>query len=259
MTAPKFRRFKLDGRKIVMLTAYDWISARLLEEAGIDAVLVGDSLANVVQGKGTTLPVTLEEMIYHAEMVVRAVSRAMVVVDLPFPYCQSGKKRAVSAAARILKETQADAVKLEGGRNRAATIRAVVEAGIPVLGHCGLMPQNVREYGGFSVQRDREQLLGDATAIEAAGAFGVVLECIPAELARETSKKLAIPTIGIGAGADCDGQILVMHDMLGFRDEDDIPKHNKRYADLGATVKDAVARYAEEVRSGSFPTVEQSF
>lgn len=257
LSAPKFRQLKHDGRKIVMLTAYDWATACLLDAAGVDAILVGDSLANVVQGKGTTLPVTLREIIYHAEMVARAATRAMVIVDLPFPYCQSGKKEAVRAAARIFKESQADAVKIEGGRNRAKTIHAVVEAGIPVLGHCGLMPQDIRRLGGFSVQRDREQLLEDVRAVEDAGAFGVVVECVPADLAKEATLTTMIPTIGIGAGPDCDGQVLVLHDILGFGETR--PRHNKVYAEIAAGISDAVGRYAEEVRSGTFPTPEQSF
>jgi len=259
LTPPKFRELK-GTRKIVMLTAYDFPSAAILDGCGVDVILVGDSLGNVVQGRTTTLSVTLEQMIYHAEMVVRAVSDTLVVVDLPFPFCQLGPKAATKAAARILKETQADAVKIEGGADRASTIAAVVAAGIPVVGHCGLLPQAVRKLGRFVVQRQREQILADVAAVEAAGAFGVVLECITADIADEATRLANIPTIGIGAGSHCDGQVLVFHDLLGFSaDRAKTPRHVKRYADLRQTIEGAAKQYADEVRNGIFPGKESSF
>lgn len=256
MSVPKFRRLKEQARPIVMLTAYDWPSARLVDAAGVDAILVGDSLGNVVQGRRTTLPVTLDEVIYHADMVVRGTQQALVVADIPFPYCQLGKDETLRAAARLLKEAQINAVKIEGGRNRAETVAALVEAGIPVLGHCGLLPQHVLA-SGYTIPRDRERLFDDIKAVEQAGAFGIVLECIPAELATEVSRSIAIPTIGIGAGPGCDGQILVFHDMLGFHPNP--PKHVKVYADVAGMITEAVRSYTDEVRGGTFPTAEQSF
>ncbi len=260
LTPPQFRDLK-NRRKIVMLTAYDYPGAALADQAGVDVILVGDSLGNVVQGKATTLPVTLKQIIYHAEMVTRAVSNAMVAVDLPFPFCQLGPKAALRAATKILKETLADAVKIEGGADRAPTIAAVVAAGIPVIGHCGLLPQNVRKMGGFTVQRNREQLLADVAAVEDAGAIGIVLECMPAPIAAEATRSISIPTIGIGAGPDCDGQVLVFHDMLGFTASETtkIPKHVKKYADLRRIVGDAISAYADDVRNKTFPTDENSF
>ena len=254
LTPPKFLELKQSGRKIVMLTAYDFPSAEILDGCGVvDAVLVGDSLGNVVQGRQTTLPVTLDQMIYHAEMVARAVSNALVVVDLPFPFCQLGPEAATKAAARILKETLADAVKIEGGADRGATIAAVVAAGIPVIGHCGLLPQAVRKVGAFVVQRDRERVLADVAAVESAGAFGIVLECITADIAAEATQVAGIPTIGIGAGPYCDGQVLVFHDLLGFSADAKVPRHVKCYADLQQTIRNAVKQYAEDVRREEAP------
>jgi 3-methyl-2-oxobutanoate hydroxymethyltransferase len=260
LTLSKIRAFKQEGRKIVMLTVYDYPGACLLDAAGVDLLLVGDSLGNVVQGKATTLSVTLDEMIYHAEMVVRGVDRSFVVVDIPFPFCQLGSTEAIRAAARILKETSADAVKFEGGASRASTVAALVDAGIPVLGHCGLRPQEIRQTGGYFVQRQREELFQDITAIEKAGAFGILLECIETELAREATSLLRIPTIGIGAGPFCDGQVLVFHDLLGYKPEQTrTPKHVKQYADLQTIISNAVKSYADDVRNAVFPDVENSF
>jgi 3-methyl-2-oxobutanoate hydroxymethyltransferase len=260
LTLPKIKAFKQEGRKIVMLTVYDYPSACLLDNAGIDILLVGDSLGNVVQGKATTLSVTLDEIIYHAEMVVRAVERSFVVVDIPFPFCQLGSTEAIRAAARILKETSADAVKFEGGESRASTIAALVDAGIPVMGHCGLRPQEIRQIGGYFVQRQREKLFQDITAVEKAGAFAVLLECVETELAREITNLLQVPTIGIGSGTFCDGQVLVFHDLLGYKPEQTkIPKHVKQYADLQTIISNAVKNYADDVRNAVFPDTENSF
>ncbi|MFZ5833495.1 MAG: 3-methyl-2-oxobutanoate hydroxymethyltransferase [Planctomycetota bacterium] len=258
ITVPEFRGLKDAGRKITMLTAYDFTMARLIDAAGVEGILVGDTLAMVVQGHETTLPVTLEEMIYHARMVGRAVEHALTVVDLPFPTFHLGPHAAVEAAARILKETRCQSVKLESGRQQAAVIAALVEAGIPVMAHCGLRPQSIRQLGGFRVQREEAQLLDDAKAAQDAGAFAVVLECIPAHVSARITAELRIPTIGIGAGAGCDGQVLVVHDLLGMLGGRRL-KHVKAYADLHATILDAVTRYRDEVRRGEFPGSEHSF
>ncbi|MCL2622564.1 MAG: 3-methyl-2-oxobutanoate hydroxymethyltransferase [Planctomycetaceae bacterium] len=251
MTVPKFLQKKQLGKKITVVTAYDYPGARLVDAAGIDAILVGDSLANVVQGRSTTLPVTIEQMIYHAQMVVRAVKNAMVIVDMPFPTSQSGGAATLDAAARIFKETEADAVKIEGGQSRAKTIRTVVEAGIPVMGHCGFLPQSIRKMGGYKIQRDRQQLIDDVSAVEAAGAFAVVLELIPPEWGTEISKMIAIPTIGIGAGGGCDGQVLVFHDLLGFSDTPP-PKHVKQYASIYEIALAALEQYKNDVENSLF-------
>lgn len=241
-----------------MLTAYDFLTASLLDAAGIEGILVGDTLGMVVQGHSTTLPVTLDQIIYHAEIVGRAATHALVVVDMPFPTTHLGVHEAIASAARVLKETRCQAVKLEGGADQAGVISGLVAAGIPVMAHCGLRPQTVHQLGNYRVQRDRDRLLADAQAVEAAGAFSVVLECIPEELAREITAALKIPTIGIGAGAGCDGQILVIQDMLGLT-PGRLPRHVKTYAKLRDTISEAVARYRDEVRDGTFPGREQSF
>jgi len=259
LTVPRFARLKNSGRKIVMLTAYDYPSAAIVDRAGADGVLVGDSLGMVIQGKNTTLPVTIEQMIYHAEIVSRAVRRAVVVVDLPFLTFQLGIARAIENAGRILKETAAQAVKLEGGKEQANLITALTDAGIPVMAHLGLRPQSVRILGGYRVERDRERLLADAEAVQAAGAFAVVLECIPAVVAGEITRRLTIPTIGIGAGNETDGQILVYHDLLGYSPDERIPKHSRRYADLRSIISDAVRSYADDVQAGRFPGPENTF
>ena len=258
ITVPAFRAMKEARQKISVLTAYDFPTARLLDEAGIEAILVGDSLAMVVQGHETTLPVTLDQMIYHAEMVGRAVQRALVIVDMPFPAAHLGDRQTVAAAARILKETRCQAVKLEGGAEQAGAIAALTAAGIPVMAHVGLRPQNVHQMGGYRVQRDEPRLLQDARAAEQAGAFSVVLECIPETTAATITRSLQIPTIGIGAGADCDGQVLVINDLLGLTGGH-VPRFVKRYADLRSVICDAVTRYREEVRQGTFPGAEETF
>jgi 3-methyl-2-oxobutanoate hydroxymethyltransferase len=246
------------GRKISMLTAYDFPMARLVDQAGVDSVLVGDSLSMVVQGHDTTLPVTLDQIIYHAEIVGRAVERALVVVDIPFPMASTGIHQAVAAAGRILKETRCQAVKLEGGAEQAEVIAALVSAGIPVMGHVGLRPQSVHQMGGYRVQRDEDVLLRDAQAAEQAGAFSLVLECIPTDQAAAITRELSIPTIGIGAGPDCDGQVLVVNDLLGLT-IGAVPRHVKRYANLGETIQQAVGQYCADVQNGIFPSDEQSF
>ncbi len=257
ITVPGFAALKAAGQKISVVTAYDYTMAQLADAAGVEGVLVGDSLGQVVAGYATTLPVTLDQMIYHAEMVGRAVRHALVVVDLPFPTFQLGRRRAIAAAARILKETACQAVKLEGGADRADVIAALVSAGIPVMAHCGLKPQSVHQLGKFRVQRDGQEVLADAQAAEAAGAFAVVLECIPAETAAKVSAALRIPSIGIGAGPSCDGQVLVVNDLLGLT-AGPLGRHVKAYADLRATITAALARYRDEVRGGQFPGKEQS-
>ncbi len=258
ISVPKFVAMKAKGEKISVLTAYDYPMAALLDSAGIDAILVGDSLSMVVQGNVNTLPVTLDEMIYHAEMVGRAVNRALVIVDMPFPSYHLGTHKAIENAGRILKETRCQAVKLEGGADQAEVIAALVSAGIPVMAHIGLRPQNVHQLGTYRLERDRETLLRDAKAAEEAGAFSMVLECIPAELAAEVTQAIAIPTIGIGAGTGCDGQVLVLHDLLGLT-PGRVPRHVKAYADLKSQTVDAVTRYRDEVRDGTFPGEEQTF
>lgn len=258
LTVPQFVALKSQGRKISILTAYDYPMAALLDAAGIEAILVGDSMSMVVQGRETTLPVTLDEMIYHAEMVGRAVEHALVIVDLPFPSNHLGVPRTIESAGRILKETRCQAVKLEGGAEQAEVIAGLVAAGIPVMAHVGLRPQSVHTMGGYKVQRDEARLLADAHAAEAAGAFGVVLECIPAAAAAKITRELAIPTIGIGAGPDCDGQVLVVNDMLGLT-SGYVPRFVKPYADLRGMIVEAATRYRDEVRSGAFPAPGQSF
>ena len=257
MTVPKFVSLKREGRKISMLTAYDFPFATLLDAAGVDAVLVGDSLSMVVQGHENTLHVTLDQIIYHTEIVGRAVRHALIVADMPFPSYHISRSAAVANAARILQETRCQAVKLEGGVEQAETIAALVGAGIPVMGHVGLRPQTVHQLGGYKMQRDGAKLLADARAAEQAGAFALVLECIPAAVAAEITATLEIPTIGIGAGNQCDGQVLVIHDLLGMT-SGYVPRFVRRYADLTTTIKDAVEHYCQDVADGKFPGEEET-
>jgi 3-methyl-2-oxobutanoate hydroxymethyltransferase len=257
ITIPQFRSMKGTGERITMLTAYDYPMARLLDPL-VEGLLVGDTMSMVVQGHSNTLPVTLDEMVYHAEMVGRAATHALVVVDMPFPSFHLGVYKAIENAGRILKETRCQAVKLEGGVDQAEVIAGLVSAGIPVMAHCGLRPQSVHQLGGYRVQRDEEQLLEDAKAVEAAGAFAVVLECIPAPMATRLTAELSIPTIGIGAGAGCDGQILVTHDLLGLT-SGYVPRFVKAYADIGSVVTKAVTEFRDDVRAGKFPGPEQQF
>lgn len=258
LTVPAFVAAKAKGRRLAVLTAYDHLWAGIFDAANVDAILVGDTLGMVVQGRSTTLPVTLEEMIYHGEMVARAVKHALVVVDMPFMTYQISPEQAVANAGRILKETGASAVKLEGGVNQAETIRALTAADIPVMAHVGLKPQSVRRLGGMSkIQRDEGQLLADAHAAQEAGAFSVVLELVTRSIAGRITKELEIPTIGIGSGPDCDGQVLVGPDMLGLT-EGFSPKFLKRYADLRSQIVSAAATYVAEVRAGQFPDESHS-
>jgi 3-methyl-2-oxobutanoate hydroxymethyltransferase len=258
VTIPDFARWKAEGRKISVLTAYDFTMARLLDSSGVDCLLVGDSLGLVVQGRSTTLGVTLDQMVYHAEMVARASERALVVADLPFGSYQASAEQAIASATRFLKETQCQAVKLEGGRRMAGTIRALVAADIPVMAHVGLTPQSIRRLGGFKVQRDEGNILDDARAVAEAGAFALVLECVPAEVAARVTSDVPIPSIGIGAGPHCDGQVLVTPDLLGLF-EGFRPKFVRRYADLGEPIRNAVREYVADVQAGRFPSDGESF
>lgn len=258
ITVPVFSGMKAAGQKITVLTAYDYTMAKLLDATGIEGILVGDTMSMVVQGHDNTLRVTLDQMIYHAEMVGRAVEHALVIVDMPFPSYHLGLHKAIENAGRILKETRCQAVKLEGGVDQAETIAALTSAGIPVMGHCGLRPQNVLQLGGYKVQRDEELLLADAKAVEAAGAFSLVLECIPSRIAKRITEEISIPTIGIGAGPDCDGQVLVTNDLLGLT-SGYVPKFVKAYADLQGTITGAAEAFRNEVRSGQFPTPAQGY
>jgi 3-methyl-2-oxobutanoate hydroxymethyltransferase len=243
---------KRQQRPLAMVTAYDWPTGRLVDEAGVDCVLVGDSVAMVVAGRDSTIPATLEQMIYHGEIVARAVSRALVVVDLPFPLQHLGVRKAVASCARILKDTGCQAVKLEGTAGQADVIAGIVAAGIPVMGHVGLRPQAVHQLGGYRMQRDLDHLLADAKAAAEAGAFAVVLECVPPEVAAAITAAIDIPTIGIGAGPSCDGQVLVLHDLIGLS-LGHVPKFVRAYADVKTTLADAVARWRADVASRTWP------
>ncbi len=258
ITTARLQRMKQQGTRISMLTAYDFTLASLLDQAGVDMLLVGDSLGMVVQGRTTTIPVTLEQMIYHGEMVARAARRAMVVVDLPFPHGQLGVRQTLRVAAQVLKETGCQAVKLEGGAEQAKTITALVSAGIPVIAHVGLRPQSVHAVGGYRVQRDEPKITRDAVAAQKAGAFCVLMECVPSGLAKTITEKLTVPTIGIGAGPHCDGQVLVTHDLLGLS-VGRVPKFVRPLADLAEQVRRAASEYNESVRQATFPGVDETF
>ncbi|MFV1968519.1 MAG: 3-methyl-2-oxobutanoate hydroxymethyltransferase [Pirellulaceae bacterium] len=258
ITVPEFTARKSEGRKICMLTAYDFPMGSLLDRAGVDGILVGDSMSMVVQGHESTLPVTLDQIIYHAEIVGRAVESALVVVDMPFPTFHLGVHRAIEDAGRILKESRCQAVKLESGEDQAGVIAGLVRAGIPVMAHVGLRPQSVLQLGGYKVQRDEERLLRDAQAAQDAGAFSIVLECVTSSIAAKITETLRIPTIGIGAGAGCDGQVLVTNDLLGIT-SGYVPRFVRQYADLQTTILEAVACYMEEVRTGTFPGNDETY
>lgn len=261
-TAVTFLDHKQKGEKISMLTAYDYSTAKLVDQAGIDGILVGDSLGNVMLGYEDTLSVTVEDMIHHGAAVARGAKNALVVVDMPFLSYQTSVYDAVKNAGRLVKEGHAQAVKLEGGEEFAPQIRAITAASIPVMGHLGLTPQSIHTLGGYRIQGKTEaaaqKLLEDALAVEEAGAFALTLECVPAKLAQLITSKLSIPTIGIGAGAGCDGQILVYQDMLGMFD-DYTPKFVKRFAEVGEVMKNAFAEYNRQVKEGSYPDEAHSF
>lgn len=258
MTVPDFQAAKIRGQRLTMLTAYDYTMARLLDAAGVDGILVGDSLGMVVQGSDNSLAVTLEDIIYHTRLVARGISRSLLVADMPFMTFQVSSQQALANAGRLVKEGGAHAVKVEGGVRSADAIAAITSADIPVMGHIGLTPQSIRRLGGFRVHREEDRLMEDALATEQAGAFAVVIECVPSELAEKVSQAVRIPTIGIGAGAGCDGQILVTHDMLGLFD-DLRPRFVKQYADLSRHILEAVESYCQEVRDGAFPAAEHEF
>lgn len=262
LTTLQIASMKAEGERIAMVTAYDATFARLIDQTGADVLLVGDSLGMVVQGHQTTLPVTMDHMVYHTQAVVRGSERALVVADLPFMSYQASIADALRNAGRLLAEGGCQAVKLEGGERCAATIAALVAAGVPVMGHVGLTPQSVNVFGGYKVQgRGGEaatQVLRDARAVAEAGAFGVVLEIVPGDLAAEITEALSIPTIGIGAGARCDGQVLVCYDLLGLN-EGFSPKFLKRYAELGADAREATRRFVDDVKAGTFPADEHTF
>lgn len=261
-TVNDFIGSKAEGRKISMLTAYDYSMAKLLDESGVDSLLVGDSLGMVVLGYEDTLQVTMEDMIHHCRAVARGAKSAMVIGDMPFMSYHVSTEETVRNAGRLIKEGLVQAVKLEGGREVADRIRAVISAQIPVVGHLGLTPQSVNMFGGFKVQGKSEEaaksIIEDALLLEEIGVFSIVLECVPADLAKIISEKLTIPTIGIGAGADCDGQVLVTQDMLGMY-SDFVPKFAKQYAKVGPAIQQAVADYGEEIRSGAFPEKKHTF
>lgn len=253
---------KQQGQKISMLTAYDYTMAQIIDRAGIDIILVGDSASNVMAGHETTVPMTMEQMIYHASCVVRGVEQALVIADLPFMSYQVTAKEALKNAGAMMKEAGAHGVKLEGGKAIVKTVKRIVDAGIPVMGHLGLTPQSIYKFGTYKVRAtedaEAEALLGDALALEQAGCFAIVLEKIPASLAAKVTDKLAIPTIGIGAGAACDGQVLVTHDMLGLNKAFN-PRFVRRYADLDTSMTEAVQGYITDIRSGDFPNEEEQY
>ena len=262
VTTHRLMEMKQRGEKIAMLTAYDYSTARIMDEAGMDVILVGDSAANVMAGFESTLPITLDHMIYHAQSVVRAVERALVVVDLPFGTYQGNSKQALASAIRIMKETEASAVKLEGGAEILESVERILCAGIPIMGHLGLTPQSIHKFGTYNVRAkedaEAERLLSDAKLLEQAGCFAVVLEKIPAELGARVSQSLQIPTISIGAGGGCDGQVLVVHDMLGINNEFS-PRFLRRYADLYSVMTGAFKGYLEDVKSGDFPNPQEQY
>jgi len=262
VTISQIREMKRKGEKITMLTAYDYVTAKIIDEAGVPLILVGDSLGMVVLGYNSTIPVTLEVMLHHTKAVVRGVKNALVVGDMPFMTYTINMEEALRNAARFLQETGCQAVKLEGGVSVADRVKRIVECGIPVMGHIGLTPQSIHQFGGHKIQgktpEAAKRLLEDAVALDQAGAFAVVLETVPAPLAALITKKISIPTIGIGAGAGCDGQVQVINDLLGSY-TDFVPKHAKQYARIAGIMADAISAYDKEVKAGEFPTEAQSF
>ncbi len=262
VTTRRLIEMKQRGEKISMLTAYDFTSARILDEAGIDCILVGDSASNVMAGNVTTLPITLDQMIYHGKSVVKGTSRALVIVDMPFGSYQGNSKEALASAIRIMKESHAEAVKIEGGSEVRESIERILSAGIPVMGHLGLTPQSINKFGTYNVrakeEAEAEKLIADARLLEEIGCFGIVIEKVPASLARRVAEQLTIPIIGIGAGNGCDGQVLVMHDMLGLN-RGFSPRFLRRYADLHSVITDAVGHYIEDVKHGDFPSEQEQY
>ena len=262
VTTRRLTEMKQRGEKISMLTAYDYSSAKIIDGAGIDVILVGDSASNVMAGNVTTLPITLDQMIYHGKSVMKGVSRALVVVDLPFGSYQGNSMEALASAIRIMKESHAEAVKIEGGSEIRESVERILSAGIPVMGHLGLTPQSINKFGTYAVRARQEEeankLIEDAKHLEELGCFAIVLEKIPADLAKRVAEELTIPVIGIGAGGGCDGQVLVMHDMLGIN-QGFSPRFLRRYADLAGVMTDAVSRYIEDVKSGDFPNESESY
>ena len=262
VTTYRLTEMKQRGEKIAMLTSYDYSMAKIVDAAGVDVILVGDSAANVMAGYETTVPITLEMMIYHARSVVRAVNRALVVVDLPFGTYQGNSKVALDSAIRIMKETEADAVKMEGGEEILESVQRILSAGIPVMGHLGLTPQSIHKFGTYAVrareEAEAEKLLHDAHLLSEAGCFGIVLEKIPAALAARVTREIPTPTIGIGAGPGCDGQVLVIHDMLGIN-KGFSPRFLRRYADLHTVITEAVGQYVQDVKSCDFPNEKEQY
>lgn len=262
VTTHVLSEMKLKGEKIAMLTSYDYSMAKLVDEAGIDVILVGDSASNVMAGNETTLPITLDQMIYHGKSVVKAVNRALVVVDMPFGTCSGNPLESLNAAIRIMKETGADALKIEGGKEIITDIKKIIDAGLPVMGHLGLMPQSINKYGTYVVRAKEEaeaqKLIEDAKILEEAGCFAIVLEKIPAELGRRVASELRIPIIGIGAGNGVDGQVLVIHDMLGLT-QSFSPRFLRRYLNLADEIKGAVNHYVEDVKAKDFPNEKEQY
>lgn len=262
VTTHRLREMKERGEKISMLTAYDFSMASIIDDAGMDVILVGDSASNVMAGNITTLPMTIEQMIYHGTSVMKAVKRALVVVDMPFGTCSGNPEKSLDAAIRIMKETGADTLKIEGGEEIIQDIRKIINAGIPVMGHLGLMPQSINKYGTYTVrakeEKEAEKLLRDALLLQEVGCYGIVLEKIPSTLAQKLTSQLAIPTIGIGAGPDTDGQVLVMHDMLGLN-KGFSPKFLRRYEDLHTVITNAVKHYIDDIKQRDFPNARESY
>jgi len=262
ITTNTFSKMKMNGEKISMLTSYDYSMARIVDESGIDGILVGDSASNVMAGNETTLPITLDQMIYHGTSVVKAVKRALVVIDLPFGSYQGDSKLALASAVRVMKETSADAVKLEGGIEVLDSVKKILSAGIPIMGHLGLTPQSIHKFGTYTVRAkekaESEKLINDAKLLQEAGCFSVVLEKIPAKLAQKVTDVLDIPTIGIGAGGGVDGQILVIHDMLGIN-QGFSPRFLRRYMNLADEMKEAIGKYVGDVKSGGFPNEKEQY
>ena len=262
VTTETLRKMKFDKEKITMLTAYDFTTAKMVDAGGVEVILVGDSAANVMAGHETTLPITLDQMVYHAQCVVRGTSRALVVADLPFGTYQSDPQKALDSGIRMMKEAVAHAVKIEGGEEIASSVSKLVNAGIPVMGHLGLTPQSIYQFGTYKVRAKEEEeankLIADAQLLESLGCFALVLEKIPATLAKKVTESISIPTIGIGAGADCDGQVLVYHDMVGMN-KDFSPKFLRRYLDLYTEITGAVSQYVKDVKTLDFPNQKESY